>query len=323
MPTAPGPLGFISVKDRTANQLAAGHAAMKRFGPLTIANKVTPKAPVKVILTKAFEDPTVKADIGFVFNGYRQLSGSCVGVSAGDAIATLSAVQRLFSSGATKAFVPWWCYPYGRTRYNEGDRGPGEGAIDSVMADTLIREGCFAVGEGTGLPTFDTSDGLALPSSVEMAYSDGASTLNTKYSSLAKQHPLGAAAVCNSTQDIWDAITNGYPVLDGCDNYIGSGTIQSGVAIGTYDGRGGHSTCYIGVWDHPVLGRLFNYWNQWDQRTYPEDGSGKPRCSVWAKETTVAKLFTTGGGGGETIALSHLTYFPAQPAILDWVNIQP
>ncbi len=320
---APGPLGFISQADRNAEQMDAHDASMASFPKFAIRNKVNPAGPVKVILTAAFENAIVKNDIGFVFNGFRQLTGSCVGVSEGNIIATLAAIQRLFATNPTKAFIPWWPFPYGRTRLAEGDSGPGEGAIDSVMAATLIREGCFAITEATGLPVFDTSDGLAITSAQELKYSDGAASVNTQFLSLAKQHPLGGAGVLKSTSDIKDAIINGYPVLDGCDNYIGAGSLQGDVAIGAYDGRGGHSTGYVGYWDHPTLGPLFLYWNQWSGRTYPQDQSGKPRCSVWVKEPIVARLFQTGGGGGETVALSHLNYFPAQPEVITWSDTLP
>jgi hypothetical protein len=108
-------------------------------------------------------------------------------------------------------------------------------------------------------------------------------------------------------------------VLDGCEYYVGRGQLSGGVALGNYDGRGGHSTCYLGYWEHPDLGPLYLYSNQWNGGTYPDDGSGKGRCTVWVKESNVARLFQLGGDNGETVALSHLSYFPAQPELLDWL----
>lgn len=322
--SAPGPLGLVLPSERTQEQQdahMAALAAMPRF-----AMPAAPTAPVKVILTDFLKDPDVIADIGFEFNGFRQLTGSCVGVSAGNAITTLSAVQRKVADAPTKALAVFWGFPYGRTRYNEGDRGQGEGAVDSVMGETLHREGVFDIGQA-GLPAFDRSDGLALPSHTELVWSDGA-RIDQKWGAIAKQYPVGTVAPLSSVQDIRAAIINGYPVLDGCDNFIGHGSIQgSGAdacAVGHYDGRGGHSTCFIGVWDHPTLGLLLLYWNQWGGNTYPNDGSGKPRCSVWIKEKDVT-LFQHGGNRGETMALSHLNYlavldpFPPQPKVISWL----
>ncbi len=143
-----------------------------------------------------------------------------------------------------------------------------------------------------------------------------------KWGTLAKDFPVGTVAPLSSVADIKAAILNGYPVLDGCDNFMGRGSIKgsgsNAYTVGHYDGRGGHSTCYIAYWDHPTDGPLFGYWNQWDGSTYPKDPAGLPRCATWTPESEVAKLFRTGGDKGETMALSHLNYFPAQPAVLDW-----
>lgn len=311
-------LGWIEPKDRTPDQQAAHAAALAAMPNFALAPPVN-TGPVKVILSDFWKSAEVVADVGYEFTGFRQLTGSCVGVSAGNAVFTLSAVQRNIADQPTKAFVPWWPYPYGRTRYNEGDRGQGEGAVDSIMGQTLIKEGCFGIDEITDEPAFDQSDGLTLTSRQELTYSDGNYAGNTKYLTLGKQHPVGTAAPLYSMGDIRTALLNGYPILDGCSYYVGHGSMSGGVALGKYDGRGGHSTTFLGYWDHPSLGPLYLYSNQWDGNTYPEDGSGKPRCSVWMKETDAARLFSLGGDQGETMALSHLNYFPAQPKVLDWL----
>lgn len=311
-------LGWISPENRTQGQMDAHEAAVKSFVRFAM-EPVKTDGPVKVMLTDHWKDPLVIADIGYAFTGFRQLSGSCVGVSTGDAVFTLGSVQRALMDSPTKAFVPWWPFMYGTCRYNEGDRGQGEGAVDSVMAQTLIKNGVMPYDQATGVPQFDKSDGFALTENEEMTYSNGQYSGNTQFASIAAKYPVGSAAPLSSVQDIKTAILNGYPVLDGCDYYIGNGSISGDVAIGNYDGRGGHSTCYLGYWDHPNQGPLYLYSNQWSGSTYPQDGSGRGRCTVWVKEANVATLFRNGGSGGETIALSHLTYFPAQPAVLNYI----
>jgi hypothetical protein len=313
-------LGWIAPQDRTQEQNDAHEAAVKMMPKFALMPPPESAGPVKVILTDFWKDPLVIADVGFEFTGFRQLTGSCVGVSDGDATFTLGAVQRLNPDAPTKAFLPFWPFMYGRTRYLEGDRGQGEGAVDSVMATQNGTEGVLEATQ-QGLPTFDRSDGLALPSSTEMHWSDGASSTVTAYLPMAAKNTVGSRSVLNSVADIKAAIINGYPVLDGCDNYIGHGTLNGDVALGVYDGRGGHSTCYLGYWDHPTQGPLYLYSNQWDGSTYPTDGSGKGRCTVWVKEATVAKLFSTGGSGGETVALSHLNYLPAQAFVIEWSQL--
>ncbi len=307
-------LGWIEPKDRTPEQEAAHHAATRKM----LASSAIPAATLnkgdRVILTDSWKHPAAVADIGFEFTGFRQLTGSCVGVSEGNLITTLACIQSALNQ--TKAFVCFWPFPYGRTRYNEGDRGQGEGAVDSVMDDTITKEGYFDIGQ-QGLPTFDHSDGLALPSRTELAWSDGGSSLVKGYMTIASQHK-GATAKCNNAQDIANAIANGYPVIDGCSNYVGSGTIKGDHNFGHYDGRGGHSTCFLGVWNHPNDGMLYLYSNQWDGSTYPDDPAGAGRCCCWISESEVTKAFNSYGmDGGECFCLSHVDWFPAQPKVLD------
>lgn len=319
------PLGWIEPADRTPDQHAAHAKALAAMPKFALA-PVQTAGPVKIMLTDFWENLKVIADIGRAFTGFHQLTGSCVGASGGNAVATLSFIQRLIADNPTKAFIPWWPFPYGRTRYNEGDRGQGEGAVDSIMGQTLIKEGVFGIEEITDEPTFSAADGLTLTSAQEYAYSDGNYAGNTKYLGLAKQHPVGAAAALYSPADIKTAILNGYPVLDGCSYYVGNGSIKGSGAnayvTGHYDGRGGHSTCVLGYWDHPTDGPLYLYSNQWLASTYPKDPAGAGRCCVWLPESEMAKLFRNGGDQGETMALSHLTYFPAQAdKILDYTQI--
>lgn len=318
------PLGWIEPAARTQDQTdahAKALAAMPRFaiGP---GAATTLQKGEKLMLTDFWKDPEVVADVGFEFDGFHQLTGSCVGASAGNAIFTLAAVQRNLTSGATRAFCPWWPFFYGRTRYNEGDRGQGEGAIDSVMGETLRHEGVFDINQA-GLPKFQTDDGLYLTSKLELQWSDGG-RIDPKWGQVAKEFPVGGAAPLSNPGEIVTAIINGYPVLYGCSNYIGNGSIKGSGDLayvrGVYDGRGGHSTCFLGAWNHPNDGMLYLYSNQWPVGTYPKDPAGAGRCCCWTPESEVDKVFNRfGGDGGETMALSHLNYFPAQPAVVNWV----
>lgn len=311
-------LGWIAPRDRNQAQQDAHALAMTKVLPRHGLSPVTLAPGQKVVLTKAWSHPDVVADIGFEFTGFRQLTGSCVGVSAGNWITTLAALQRLLTQGTTKAFVGFWPFFYGRTRTNEGDSGQGEGAVDSVMGDTVAKEGYFDLTQ-PGLPTFDKSDGLALTSNEELQWSDGASSIVTKWLPLAKQH-TGVKAVCTSPDDVWNAVGNGYPNINGCDLYVGNGSIKgsgdTAYVCGGYDGRGGHSTCILGIWQHPTDGKLFLYSNQWDGSTYPKDPAGGGRCTVWIPESELAKGFSQyGQSGGESLALSHVDWFPAQPDV--------
>lgn len=318
-------LGWIPPTQRTNEQHDAHAQALARHVAFGLPFSAPPKG-TKLLLTDSWKAPEVVADIGFEFNGFHQLTGSCVGASAGNACFTLSAIQRRLSQGATVAFVPFWPFAYGRTRSNEGDRGQGEGAMDSVMGQTLHSEGVLPATDAS-LPQFQKgSDGLLLTESLEMKWSDGAASVVTAQENTAKQFPVGSVASLSTPDDIAAAIVNGYPVLDGCELYAGHGSIRgngdTAYVTGRYDGRGGHSTCFLGYWNHPNDGELYLYSNQWPTQTYPQDPAGGGRCCVWLPRSEVEKLFSQyGGDNGETMALSHLTYFPAQPKVIDWAEI--
>lgn len=315
------PLGWIDPASRTKEMNDAVAVAQSGFLRMALARPTLPKG-TKLLLSDFWTKPEVVADLGGVqFTGFHQITGSCVGVSDGDAIFTLSAVQRMIADTPTKAFIPWWPTSYGRSRAVAGIRGQGEGSIDSVMGQVMKDEGV----DDALQAQFDTSDGFTLTNNLEMRWSDGNSSLVTARLSHTKQFLLGGMAPIYDVDGIYAGIVNGYPCLNGCNNYMGSASVKQTstgrVAIGTYNGRGGHSTTFLGIWEHPDLGPLFNYHNQWPGLTYPADDSGKPRCSCWATEAEVAKLFRTGGGDGETMLFSHLSYLPAQPKLLDWSTI--
>ncbi len=318
------PLGWIEPKDRTPVQAAAhadALAHMPRFAAAG-AGLAAPTGPVKVILGQFWKAPEVIADVGFEFTGFFQYTGSCVGVSRGNADFTVQSVQRTLNPTPNRVFVPFWPFAYGRTRYLEGDRGQGEGAVDSVCGQQLKKEGDLP-STLPGLPQFIHGDGLRLSSSIELQWSDGGSRTVTQWLG-ATQNYTGTLVPTNNPQDEYLAIVNGYPILSGCDYYVSGGSIHgtgdTAYVRGRFDGRGGHSTCRIAVWDHPNDGRLFGYSNQWPGSTYPTDPAGLPRCCCWVPESEVQKVYSQfHGGNGETMAVSHVDYLPAQPEVLNWM----
>jgi hypothetical protein len=313
-------LGYVEPHLRTNEQNDAHAASLAKMKAFTL-KYTTPPVGTKVLLTNAWNHPTVVQQLGFPFTGFRQLTGSCVGASGGTWVTTVALTQAVLNQ--TTPFIAFWPFFYGRTRYNEGDRGQGEGAVDSVLGETVAKEGYFDIKQD-GLPAFDTGDGFALTSRLEMQWSDGGSSTVTKWLPLGQQH-VGAKAALNSPDDIAAAIMNGYAVVDGDAMYVGHGSIKgsgdNAYVSGRYDGNGGHSTCFLGYWNHPNDGELFLYSNNWDGSTYPKDPAGAGRCCVWITRSEVDRHFRSGGGdNGETIALSHVDWFePQDVSILTWL----
>jgi hypothetical protein len=302
---------------RAAHEAALAKQVNFALAPLTVP------VGTKVLLTDYWRKSEVVQDTGIEFTGYHQITGACVGASAGNAVNTLNMVQRMIADNPTKAFIAWWPYAYGRSRLFSGMPDPGEGSFDSVMGKVLRDEGVFSIEEEGQLPEFSTTDGFMLTQSIELAWSDGDSHLVESCKPTACRHPVGGVASLYSAEDVKNAILNGYPVLEGCRKYVSTASIrQAGsdsYVRGTWDGNGGHSTCILGFWSHPRDGPLYLYSNQWPASTYPEDPAGGGRCCCWINERDMESLFQLGGGNGETMALSHLSYFPAQAdKILSW-----
>jgi hypothetical protein len=328
--SALGHFGWIPPARRTQAQQDAHTRAVAVLPRLSDVNpdlvKTVADIPkgTKVMLTDFWKAPEVVVDLGKPFTGFGQKTGSCVGVSEGNAVTTALCIQRTLATGTTKAEVCFWPFPYGRTRYNEGDRGQGEGAVDSVMGDTLVKEGYFAITE-SGLPGFTWDDnGLWIEggSQTELQWSDGA-RIDQKWKDLAAKRSGMHKVIINSSEEEAAAIFNGYPVLTGCSDYVGHGSVVGSGDLayvkGRYDGRGGHSTCRVGIWNHPNDGLLIAYSNQWDTSTYPKDPAGLGRCCTWMPLSEEDKMLRQlGGGDGETMLLSAVPGVPAQPAVADW-----
>lgn len=324
-----GPLGWIPPEERST-ELQKQHEDIMNAAPkFALARPTLPKG-TKIILNDFLRKPEVVADFnGEDFTGFHQLTGSCVGVAEGDAIAVLSSIQRMIADAPTRAMIPWWGFPYGRSRFKSGMRTKGEGSICSIMGRVVAEEGCFAINE-VGFAekvniTFKKDDGWYVPANVEMNWSDGDETLVTQFLGLAKQFPVGTVAPVHDIDGVAAGIINGYPCNNGCNYFVGKGRIKSSpggdYVTGEYDGRGGHATNYTAYWEHPNDGPLYGYWNQWPASVYPKDPAGLHRCMVWVPEAKAKQLFTLGGNNGETMLLSHLNYHPAQPRVLDWSQI--
>ncbi len=318
---ATGGFGWIPPDQRTREQKLAQAAARMRCYVTTAIPRITLAPGDKVLLSDCLTHPEVIADMGGVqFNGFWQHTGSCVGVSNGNVLAVLSGMQRLDPTNPQKAFIPWWAYDYGRCRAQEGDRGQGEGAIDSVIFDVDIHLGVLDSAE-PGLPKYNVSeDGFDIPQNMEYQWSDGNSSVVTKWESAAKKYPLGAAIVCGGLEDAQTLLAAGNPLLGGVGRYIGHATIQGtgkdAHAFGRFDGSGGHSTSILGVMRLSNGDRRWNYSNQWPTSTYPKDPAGGMRCSCWTDDDGMLEWLS--GGEGEAAGVSRLKTIPVEPLYVNW-----
>lgn len=318
------PTGWIEPKDRNQQQ-QDGHVAIVNAAPRFQLPPVQLAKGDLVNLTKVWSHPDVITDIGREFIGFYQFTGSCVGVSGGNGVFTVGGVQRAIKK-STKCFIPWWPLNYGRSRLKMGDRNQGEGSICSYIGQSFRDDAVFEASL-QGLPQYTFGDGIRLDERTEMMYSDGDSQVNSSLlNSSNARYPVKSITPLYSTDQIKNSIVNGNPVNFGCDYFVQSAQIVSGGGTpyvrGKFDGRGGHATCLLAVWEHPNDGTLYGYSNQWPASVYPKDPAGLARCCCWLPESEINKIWNWHASDGETMGFSHLDYLAVQPEILeqDWYH---
>ena len=315
------PLGWIEPKDRDSTLEHAHQTIQASMPKFVVSNLPVPSLAKgdKVSLTKAWSDPNVVKEIGFVFPRFHQLTGSCVGAGGGQALFTLIAVQRTIAASPTIAKLPYWPLNYGRSRALAGMRGRGEGSMGSFFAKACQEGVVDALNpDAKQFATFQMNDGLVITSQEEMNWSDGNSNLVMQNVPLAKFHPLGTASELTSVQDIKACILNGYPCTFACDRYIGHGSVKGSTddtkgVFGKWDSNGGHQQSVHDYWEHPDFGPSYLVLNNWPASSYPTLPN-QPVCSTWVLEADVQAAFNY---HSEVYGLSHLNWFPAQPDILD------
>lgn len=309
------PLGWIEPKDRTLGQHDA-HAVAMATMPKFAMPQQHGDLPVgqKILLTDTWKHPGVIRQLGFAYPGVHQLTGSCVGAGGGNMLFTLNATDVLLRNDMESIVVPFWPLTYGRSRFYCGDRGQGEGSLGSTFAKACQQDGVIDATEST-LPQFTNSDALVWGESVEMKWSDGSAIAST-FLTESRNHIVQTASPLHSAQEVWDSIANGYPVTrafgyfcnPGSDSIQGTG--DNAVLMGKYDGNGGHQETWLGIYNHPTLGKLIWEQNQWGKKVYGIDPAGGPAGGVWQKFDDVDRMCKS--GEAEVFSFSGFTGYPAR-----------
>ncbi len=315
-------LGFISEPNRTPAQQAAHAAASGLILKFALPRQTMQKGQ-KVALYNAWKDPIVVAEAGLTFDRIHQITGSCVWAGGTNAVFSTLAIQRLVAENPTKAFLPFTLHNYAMSRHYYGEDGQGEGSMGSTFAKSLKEDGIWDwrdTDPSTTLPNFTHTDGISVTSADEYHWSSYHWPGVGQVLPLAKPHLFGSAAECKTTDDVWAMIQNGYGVAFACDRYIGHASVKGSGAdaylVGSWDTYGPHQQSIHAVMEHPNDGPLAWAQNNWPGSTYPADPAGGPECGCWVTEAKVKAALTY---HAEVYGLSHLSWFPAQPAVLDWV----
>lgn len=306
-------LGWVPFDERTAEQNRTHDAIVKAMPDFVVnyaAGKSLADAPKKVMLTDTWKHPRLVDALGFAFPGVLQITGSCVGAGGGNVLMTLSALEVIRLGDREKITMPFWLYPYGKSRQRAGMRGRGEGSFGSTFADACKLDGSPDA-HLEGMPKYQrTEEYVTWGRDLELAWSDGAAAPQ-EVSQEGKKHLVQTVAPLRSKEAVRESILNFYPATKAYDYYVGKARVvgsKDPVAVGKFDGRGGHQTSILGFWDHDELGWLFLYMNQWPRSGYPVDPGGCPRGGCWISGDDMDKVCRN----GEVYGFSQYQGYPSQ-----------
>lgn len=307
----PKALAFVSPEVRSvAEERGAssreGDGNRTPFGYMRRVVKVSRRAVVNLPVY----DFEVEEDHSFVAGGV--VVHNCVGAGGGNCVFTLACVEVVRLQDPEQALVPFWLYPYGRSRYRGGMRGRGEGSLGSTFADAIREDGVVPATD-PGLPPFSQREGLVWGESAELQWSDGESA-DANVVARAKRFVVKSTAPCRDHTQVRAAIQNYFPCTAACSLFVspGGARVTDGVCLGRLDSRGGHQTSILGWMKHPRLGDLYLYANQWGF-VYPQCPTGAPRIAAWITAADMDRECSE----GEVYAFSQFNGFPGQPKLLN------
>jgi hypothetical protein len=274
-----------------------------------------------VSLIELWSHPSVVSALGYEFPGIHQITGSCVGAGGGNTLFSLIATEVITLGDIEEISIPFWLLPYGKSRQELGETTEGEGSLGSTFALACRRDG-VPDQKTPGLEQPSIKEGLVWGESVEMKWSNGAA-IDKKWLEISKHHIVGSTAEIKSSQDARASIRSFYPITFANNNFCDPNSARvrgtsDPVLIGKLDKAGGHQTSLQAVWDHPELGVLFWYQNQWGN-VYPIDPRTNRRDGCWIEASTVDRAIRS--LDAEVFAFSRFQGFPVQK--LDLANLLP
>lgn len=243
----------------------------------------------KVFLTDLWKHPFVVQALGYEYPGIHQLTGSCVGAGGGNNEFTILAVDCITRRDPEKIFIPGWLVTYGRSRFLLGDRGPGEGSLESYWFKAALQDGTPDA-KYAGMPSFANSDMLTWSSSAEMKFSDGG-RIDSSILTESRKHLIEQGFICRNAAEVRAAIRSLMPVghgsMWGCENPTFQG--EPKILVGRRDTSWSHKTTFQNWWYHPTLGHMFRYHNQWGKRAHTSQAEvcGSPPGGMWLNEKEV------------------------------------
>lgn len=304
--------GWVPPDERDATGNAAHAAVIGSTADLMIAGASVYANVTKVCLWDCWKPARPEG-----WNGVHQITGSCVGAGGGNALFSLAAADVVKRRDPERVEVPFWLLPYGVSRMLGGMNDRGEGSFGSTFADAIRKYG-HVPANTQGLPPWKDTDGLIWGEKAELDWSQGKKIPET-YMNQAKPYLVKSTAICQSADDVREAIKNFYAVTC-ASNWGGQmrpGVRGSGANAALVNSRvttWNHQMSVHGWWDNPELGELFYIMNQWGLDTHGRCPSGAPPGGFWVKRADMDYIVRQ----GETFALSQFDGFPGVEQPLDF-----
>lgn len=241
-----------------------------------------------------------------------QLTGSCVGCGGGNMLKTLMAVEIAFGGRPEEYHENFWPFTYGISRMLDGSHGRGEGSTGGSWARAISQYGSFAVDETAGLPQFKHVDGwLQLTEQIEMQWSDG-NAIAGSFRDLGTHHLVKTVAPLKNHEDVMAALVNGHAVTQassfGFHPMVPAPQGDPPVRLASWNDSWAHQTYIDEVWDHPTLGLIFRWGNNWGPDAHGPPTGDEPPGGVYITAATVDQICR----GGEVYGFSAYEGFPAR-----------
>lgn len=247
-----------------------------------------------------------------------QQTGSCVGAGGGNMLKTGMCVEIVVKGETAEEYrEPWWLYTYGRSRFHAGLRGPGEGSMGAAWAKAITEDGIFEIDpEGApDLPDYKVQSGwIVQPAAIEKQWSDGAKIADT-WLKLGKQHLYKTAARLRSAAECAEALINGYCITQASSfgfspmvpRPVGTPPVR---LVKSWNGSWNHQTWIDEYWDHPELGEIFRWGNNWGAGAHGSPTADEPTGGVYITHAVLDQICKS--RDSEVFAFSVFDGFPAR-----------
>lgn len=245
-----------------------------------------------------------------------QTTGSCVGAGACQMIITAQAVDIRINNKPQEFTTVWWPFHYGMGRFRTGIGGRGEGSTGSGQAKALLEDGTFEDdGSGQKLPDYTIKNNwLTLPAKIELDWSNG-KAIAQEWKDRGKKHLFKTAARMKSAEDVAEALMNGYPIT--CASDFGFSPMTPAVKgdpkvrlVEQWNANWSHQMSIHGYWDHPTLGEIFYWMNNWGPDAHGSPIGDEPPGGFYTTKTLLNQILKS--RNCECYAFSQYDGFPAQ-----------